>query len=231
MTIWITALVLGLAGSLHCLGMCGPLVAALPQDQKTRTAFITGRVLYQFGRIAMYTLLGAVFGLLGQSIALAGFQQSLSILCGIVLIAAVFGRALLKGKTGWLYKSVAVIKRPFRYLLAKRTLPAFTLMGFLNGLLPCGLVYFALAAALATGSTRNGMIYMALFGLGTLPAMLGASLTAGRLLPLLPARVHQLVPLALLMVGTLLILRGLALGIPYISPDLSAGFGGEACCH
>ena len=107
------------------------------------------------------------------------------------------------------------------------------LFGLLNGLLPCGLVYAALAGAAATGGPLGGALFMAAFGLGTIPAMLAVSL-AGRLITApWRARFQRAVPVAMAVLAVLFIVRGLSLGIPYLSPDLSpeAVAGGRSCCH
>ena len=124
-------------------------------------------------------------------------------------------------------QAVSGLKSAFRVLLRRRTVSSLGLLGLLNGLLPCGLVYAACAGAAALGEWLGGIEYMTLFGLGTLPVMLGISLS-GRAIPVAwRFRLQQLVPFSIAVVGVLLILRGMALGIPYVSPDLAAG----TCAH
>ena len=221
-----TAFLLGLAGSLHCAGMCGPLALALPATGTGTVGYVTGRLAYNLGRLATYSLLGVVFGLLGKSLALIGVQRWLSLGAGCVILAGL----LLSTRTGLgtpMVKAVGWLKSGFGALLRRRTLGSLGLMGLLNGLLPCGLVYAACAGAAATGSLGWGAAYMALFGLGTVPLMLGIGLS-GKALPIaLRFKLQQLAPLSLAVVGALLVLRGLALGIPYLSPDLAAG----TCAH
>ena len=221
-----TAFILGLAGSLHCAGMCGPLALALPATGSGRVGYVTGRLAYNFGRITTYALLGVVFGLLGRSLSLIGIQRWLSIGAGCVIL----GGLIISTRAGLgtpMVKVVVWLKSSFGALLRRRTLASLGLMGLLNGLLPCGLVYAACAGATATGSLTSGAAYMAFFGLGTVPLMLGLGLS-GKALPVsLRFKLQQLVPLSIAVVGGLLILRGLALGIPYLSPDLAAG----ACAH
>ncbi len=221
-----TAFLLGLAGSLHCAGMCGPLALALPATGTGTVGYVTGRLAYNLGRLATYSLLGVVFGLLGKSLALIGVQRWLSLGAGCVILAGL----LLSTRTGLgtpMVKAVVWLKSGFGALLRRRTLSSLGLMGLLNGLLPCGLVYAACAGAAATGSLGSGAAYMALFGFGTVPLMLGIGLS-GKALPIaLSFKLQQLAPLSLAVVGALLVLRGLALGIPYLSPDLAAG----TCAH
>ena len=223
-----TAFLLGFAGSLHCAGMCGPLALALPATGTGTVGYVSGRFAYNLGRIATYSALGGVFGLLGKSLALIGVQRWLSLGAGTVILAGL----LLSTRAAFgtpMVKAVVWLKSGFGALLRRRTLASLGLMGLLNGLLPCGLVYAACAGAAATGSLALGTGYMALFGLGTVPLMLGLGLT-GKALPVsLRFKLQKLVPLSLGLVGGLLILRGLALGIPYLSPDLAAGTC--ARCH
>lgn len=223
-----TGFILGLVGSLHCAGMCGPLALAVPTVGSTRGSFLASRLTYNAGRIATYAVLGAAFGLAGESLRLAGVQQWLSIGMGSLLLAGLlFASVSMKAPAA---KMVGRIKSTFASLLRVRTFPALFALGATNGLLPCGLVYVAAAAAAATGHLVTAVLFMAAFGLGTTPMMIG--------LPLLGRsatfrfRYQKLVPVSVFLVGTLLILRGMALGIPYISPVLEAGAGGSCpACH
>lgn len=223
-----TALILGLAGSLHCAGMCGPLMLALPAAGPSRMGFVAGRMAYQVGRVLTYTLLGVGFGLLGRSLAVIGLQRWVSLAAGVLMLAGL-AAALPRGAALPVFGMVRWLKSAAGALLRRRTLGSLALLGALNGLLPCGLVYAAAAGATSMGSWTEGIAYMALFGLGTVPMMLGLSLSSRSI----PAawRLHwqRLVPVSLAVVATLLILRGLALGIPYLSPDLAAS--GASCCH
>ncbi len=226
MELW-TAFLLGSLGSLHCAGMCGPLVLALPGTGGTRTTWLLGRVAYNAGRLATYCALGAGLGLVGQTFALAGLQRWLSLAAGILLLVALatssrFSLGLPATATvGWM-------KRGFATLLRQRTFSSLLLLGTLNGLLPCGLVYAATAGAVVSHSPLAGATYMLVFGLGTVPMMLTIAL-AGQKLPFaLRLKLQPLIPASLAIVGVLLILRGLALGIPYLSPALT---GACPACH
>lgn len=232
--IWWTAFLLGLFGSLHCLGMCGPLALALPAARRQGFDFVIGRLLYNGGRVLTYGALGILFGLIGQTLVLAGLQQVLSILAGLFIL----GYLLLRNRpvfavkgTGWIAAGVGRLKTSLGGLLKQRSKRALFGIGLLNGLLPCGLVYVALAAAAATGSAAGGLQYMLWFGLGTAPLMLGVSLFGRFLQGGLQRRFQQLIPVALAVMAVLFLLRGMALGIPYISPDLHAGPGHTGCCH
>jgi len=227
MELW-TAFMLGLVGSLHCAGMCGPLALALPVAGRTRSDFVMGRVLYNLGRILTYAGIGAVFGLVGQSFALAGFQKWVSLVAGVAILLGLVASTRV-GLGLPITKSVVWLKSSVGRLLQQRTFGSLFLLGTLNGLLPCGLVYVAAAAAAATGSLQLGVLSMAMFGLGTLPVMLGLGLAGRRLQGFFNFKLQHLVPISLAVLGVLLILRGMELGIPYLSPALAVDGGGVAC--
>lgn len=219
------ALLLGFAGSLHCAGMCGPLVLAIP----TASRPMLGRAVYHGGRLGTYTVLGAAFGLVGRSLAVAGLQRGVSIILGALLVLGAVTAWRWPGTT-LMVRWMGRLKSLFRGLLARRTLGSLFALGALNGLLPCGLVYVAATTAAATGGILSAMAYMAAFGVGTLPMLLGLTL-AGRVVPAWRiARWRPFMPACITLVGVLLVLRGMSLGIPYLSPVLG-GVGGGSCCH
>lgn len=232
------AVSLGLVTSLHCVGMCGPLALALPAVGDRRATYALGRLLYNLGRAVTYALMGAVVGLIGASFALGGFQRWISLACGFLLLAGI-----LLMHTGWLAKAVeklglfhlfAGLQRLWRRHFDGHGHAGLFVLGLINGLLPCGPVYVALAAAAVTGSVATAALFMFAFGLGTLPLMLAVSL-AGKLVQLpMRRKLQKLVPVSAGVVAVLLIVRGLALGIPYLSPPVKAteiGGAPHACCH
>lgn len=223
-----TAFLLGLVGSLHCAGMCGPLALALPATGTTLLGFVLGRAAYNLGRIVTYCVLGLVFGLIGQTVLLAGIQRWVSIALGVALLAGLLGSRKL-ALSGPVNALVTLLKMKMAFLLRRRSVVALAFLGLLNGLLPCGLVYVACAGATVTGSLLAGARYMAAFGIGTIPLMLAIGLS-GRLIPLsVRLGLRKAIPVSVFLLACLLILRGMSLGIPYVSPDLSAS--GTACCH
>ncbi len=227
MELW-TAFILGLVGSLHCAGMCGPLALALPHTGTNASTFFLGRTAYNLGRLTTYCVLGLGFGLLGKSLSMVGVQRWVSIALGASLLAGLFASRKL---ALWRPMTLLVeqLKSRMGALLRRRSLDALLVLGLLNGLLPCGLVYVACAGATTTGDLFNGALYMLAFGAGTVPMMLAISLS-GKLVPFsLRLKLLKAVPLAVFVLGTLLILRGMSLGIPFVSPDLSEG--GAGCCH
>lgn len=227
MDFW-TAFILGLVGSLHCAGMCGPLALALPATGHNTAGFVAGRTAYNLGRIVTYCVLGVVFGLVGRTLLLAGIQRWVSIGLGVALLAGLLtSRKLALWRP--LTALVEQLKSRMSSLLRRRSWTALAALGLLNGLLPCGLVYVACAGATATGGVLSGARYMAAFGAGTVPLMLAIGLS-GKLVPFsLRLKLRKAIPVSVCLLAALLILRGMGLGIPYLSPDLSAG--GAECCH
>lgn len=211
-----TAFFLGLAGSLHCVAMCGPLMLAVPLEHTARRRAIGQTLTYQAGRIGMYALLGLLFGLLGKGVALAGFQQGLSVLAGAILLAAAFfavewERAALtlpgmRPFTRWVQTRIGSLMRAYP---GGATLG----IGMLNGLLPCGLVYAAVAGAISTASGWEGSLFMALFGLGTLPLLLMLVGAGQRFSPLWRRRFRFVQPALLALAGLLILSRGLHLDL------------------
>lgn len=221
MAILISALVLGIMGSFHCAGMCGPIAIALPLHGNSVGGKIFGGSLYNLGRTITYGLMGVIFGLLGQGVAMIGFQQKISVIMGGLMIISVLFPALFRNQysleKSWL-SFVGKLKSTIGRMFSIRSYSSLFFIGMLNGLLPCGLVYMAIAGAIGTGNVGLGTLYMILFGLGTIPMLLGISL-AGNLLSLtLRKRINRLIPVLVIVVGIFFILRGLSLGIPYLSP-------------
>src|ERR1035437_751084 len=227
MDLW-TAFLLGLVGSLHCAGMCGPLALALPAAGNSTPTYVLGRVAYNAGRIITYCLLGIVFGLMGLTFLLAGLQRWVSIALGVALLLGLFASRRL-ARWNPVTSAVNQLKSRMSVLLRRRSFAALAILGLLNGLLPCGLVYVACAGAAATGGVFAGARYMAAFGAGTVPMMLVISLSGKLVPPSLRLKLVKAIPVCVFLLGTLLILRGMSLGIPYLSPDLSGT--GASCCH
>lgn len=229
-----TALAMGLMGGFHCIGMCGPIALSLPKSEGSGISYTTGRILYNMGRVVTYALLGAAVGLFGLSLNLAGWQQGLSIFSGVLILLLQFAPGNLSGKLSQslrLPQAIGRIKKLFGRLIHRKGRFALFLIGLLNGILPCGLVYLALAGAFGTGSVGGAASYMTLFGLGTVPMMLILSLT-GRMVPYkLKIQMEKLVPYIVAIIALLFILRGLSLGIPYISPKLITPEAEITVCH
>jgi sulfite exporter TauE/SafE len=207
--------------------MCGPLALALPVTGTGPSGFALGRFAYNLGRLMTYCVMGAVFGILGKTLLLIGIQRWVSIGLGTaLLIGLVASRKLALWRP--VTTLVGQLKSRMSVLLRQPSSVALLTLGLLNGLLPCGLVYVACAGATATGGVFSGLVYMAAFGAGTVPMMLAISLS-GKLVPFaLRVKLRRAIPVSVVLLGTLLILRGMSLGIPYVSPDLAAG---ASCCQ
>jgi len=221
MTILLSALVLGIMGSFHCAGMCGPIAIALPLHGNTVLQKIFGGTLYNVGRTITYGIMGAIFGLLGQGISMIGFQQTISVIMGAIMIISVLFPALFKNQyrldKSW-FSFVGKLKKSIGQMFSIRSFSSLFFIGLLNGLLPCGLVYMAIAGAIGTGSAVQGTLYMILFGLGTIPMLLTISVAGNMMGLALRNRINKLIPVLVVVVGLLFMLRGLDLGIPYLSP-------------
>ena len=219
-----TAILVGFLGSFHCLGMCAPITWAVPDNSTSRSKWLASKLIYNFGRIITYSVLGAIVGLLGELIAFAGFQQWLSILAGVTLI---FGVVIFKGempKTAILKplgKFMVWVKTRMSKLIMAKGWKANLSLGIVNGFLPCGLVYVALIAAVSMGDVFGGAAYMALFGLGTLPMMIAAAVLGKTAGSTFKTQVAKFTPKFMVILGILFVLRGLNIGIPYVSPKLT----------
>jgi uncharacterized protein len=228
MELW-TGFLLGLMGSAHCAGMCGPLALALPHWGRTRASFVWGRVLYNLGRIITYSLIGGILGTIGRGMNLAGLQQWVSLSLGVIILLGLLAAPHFVQRTP-IVRGVNWLKARLGILLNRRGSSAMFGIGLLNGLLPCGLVYVAAAAAVTRGNSLAGMEYMIAFGLGTVPMLLAISLLGHKVQFTLRMRLQRLIPVSLAIVGALLVLRGLGLGIPVLSPKL-APTEPSVCCH
>ncbi|MFH6769886.1 sulfite exporter TauE/SafE family protein [Gaetbulibacter aquiaggeris] len=231
----ISAFLLGLLGSFHCVGMCGPIAFMLPVDRNNTYKKVTQLSLYHIGRLLSYSIMGLVFGLIGKGLNLFGFQQQLSIIIGVIMIIVI----LIPYKTfnkynvsKPIYKVISKVKSALGSALKKKTSDTFLTIGFLNGFLPCGLVYMAVFGAIAGGNAAEGSLYMAFFGLGTIPLMTTAIYFSNFLKGAMRQKIQKAIPVFVVLIGVLFILRGLGLGIPYISPaPVSDMVTGSMNCH
>ncbi len=213
---------MGAMGSLHCVGMCGPLALSLPVTRLTPGGKVAATLLYNLGRTTTYVFLGAVFGLIGLSFGLVGLQQGLSIALGIIILAVLLWpkNNLVISGNGRLQKFFSGVRSKLGQLLKNEKYQSVYLIGLLNGLLPCGLLYMALAAAVATASIEKSILFMFFFGLGTIPLMWAFSFFGSFINLKGRQQLRKLVPVMFFFMACLLILRGLGLGIPFVSPAL-----------
>lgn len=219
------ALGLGFASGFHCIGMCGPIALTMGLTRNQALKFQLQNLTYNLGRIVTYSLLGALLGLLGQGFALAGLQQYLTIFAGIALILMAlfsFGGKDFASKVPFLTKGLLKVKIALSSLLQRSDLKSRFLTGLVNGLLPCGMVYMALTASLASGGVWQGAVFMALFGLGTFPFMFLVVYAGSLMTQALRIRILKWVPVLMIVLGTLFVVRGMEFGIPYLSPKKEA---------
>ncbi len=217
---FLSAIIFGLLGSFHCIGMCGPIAFMLPIDRKNKTKGFFQILSYHLGRLFSYSLIGLLFGFLGKGFYFFGFQQQLSIIVGVsmilVVLFPVFFAKVNFSKS--ITKVISKVKNALGKELKKKRNDTFFTIGFLNGFLPCGLVYMAVFGALATTNAFSGSLYMFIFGLGTIPLMTAVVYLGNFTKGSLRKNIQKMIPIVVVIIGVLFILRGLGLGIPYISP-------------
>ncbi len=202
--------------------MCGPIAFILPVDKSNKSKMIVQTFLYHFGRLLTYSIIGLLFGLVGKGLYLSGFQQRLSILMGVIMILTILIPTKFLNKFNFtkpLYQSIGKVKSKLGLYLKQKSNKAFFLIGFFNGFLPCGLVYMAVMGAIASGNIFSGALYMFLFGLGTIPMMTGAIYLGNFLKISVRNKIQKAIPIFVIIIGLLFILRGMGLGIPYLSPS------------
>jgi len=217
----LSAVILGLLSSFHCVGMCGPIAFVLPVDRTNKFKQGYQTILYHLGRLLAYSSIGLLFGLLGKGLYLAGFQQRLSILLGILMISFVLIPLRILNKYNFskpIYRGIGIIKSKLGLYLKKKSSKAIFTIGFFNGFLPCGMVYIALVGAVATSEFYLGALYMFLFGLGTIPMMTVAVYSKNIFSLNIRNKIQKAIPVFVVLIGLLFILRGMGLGIPYVSP-------------
>lgn len=220
---YLSAITLGLLGSFHCIGMCGPIAIALPLKNDSWFTRILGAGLYNIGRSITYALLGAIFGLAGMGFKLGGLQQWVSIIMGAVMILSVIFPAVFRKSEqidAIISRLVGRLIKRFRKMFSIRSYYSLFVIGILNGFLPCGLVYVAIAGAITTGTIPDGALYMFLFGLGTIPVMLSVSIVGNILTTRFRNIIRKVIPVFIVLIGIIFILRGMNLGIKYISPKM-----------
>ncbi|MEW7289995.1 sulfite exporter TauE/SafE family protein [Aquimarina sp. 2304DJ70-9] len=217
----VSAIILGLLGSFHCIGMCGPIAFMLPVGRSNSTQKFFQIFLYHFGRLLAYCIIGLFFGMIGKSLNIFGLQQTLSIVVGIVMIILILIPHQTLNRYNFskpIYKIISKVKNALGIALKKKTPDTFLTIGFLNGFLPCGLVYMAVFGAIASSHILEGGLYMLFFGLGTIPLMTTAVYAGNFLTVKTRKHIQKAIPVFIVIIGVLFIVRGMGLGIPYLSP-------------
>ena len=228
----LTGLSIGFLGSFHCIGMCGPIALVLPVRSYPGMQKYVGIGLYNIGRAVTYSALGLAFGFLGQQFRVWGLQQVISITAGILILLFIMSRFSFSSKIVWLAQLNSWVQKSLGTLLSKpKPVTSLFPIGLLNGLLPCGLVYVAIAAAMATMHIWYGALLMFAFGLGTIPVMAGMMLFGHLISSVTRQKINRAVPYVVGVMAVMLILRGLNLGIPYLSPSMAHDSTEMSCCH
>ncbi len=223
--------VIGILGSFHCVGMCGPIALALPIQHLNQSGKLFAVLLYNGGRATTYAIMGLAVGTSAQGIALFGWQQGLSVLAGIIVLL------LLLNRYRPFLPSVALPKQLTEHiakrLYAPKNISTYAAIGLFNGLLPCGLTYIALAAALATQNFSRAALLMFAFGVGTIPMMASITVLGKYVSQKWRIKINNALPYGIACMAIWLIVRGLGLGIPYLSPAIETinGKCTVSCCQ
>jgi sulfite exporter TauE/SafE len=230
-----TAFLFGLISSFHCIGMCGPIAMMLPVDRNNAAKKVTQILTYHLGRLTAYGSIGFVFGMLGKGFFMAGIQQNLSIFIGVAMIVVILIPEKILAKYNFskpVFKLISKIKTTLGSQFRNKSYKSLFIIGLLNGFLPCGMVYVALFGSIAMQSESLGVLYMILFGLGTVPMMSSVVYINSYLTIPIRNKIQKLIPYVAILIGVLFILRGLGLGIPYISPsNMSLFVQEQPNCH
>jgi len=215
---FIAAFTFGFLGNFHCIAMCGPIAASVMQNTNQKKIVFIGSLFYNLGRVYTYTLLGLIIGLAGQQLVFFGFQKLLSVIAGITLLIFILYPSLATKLSAVLF--VGKVKKFFGTYIQKKSNASKFILGVLNGLLPCGLVYMAVATSIAIGNPIYSALFMMVFGISTIPGLLGIGISKSFLNTKTKLFFKKFSPTFSFLVATLLILRGLNLGIPYLNPTV-----------
>ena len=230
-----TAFIFGLISSFHCIGMCGPIAMMLPVDRNNQAKKVTQIITYHLGRLFAYSTIGFIFGMLGKGFLLAGMQQKMSIFIGIAMILIILIPEKVVANYNFskpIFKVISKIKTTLGSQFKNKSYKSLFTIGLLNGFLPCGMVYVALFGAIAMQSPTLGILYMVLFGLGTVPMMSSIVYLNSFLTIPIRNKIQKTIPYVAVFLGIVFILRGLGLGIPYISPsNMSLFVQQQPNCH
>jgi sulfite exporter TauE/SafE len=230
-----TAFIFGLISSFHCIGMCGPIAMMLPVDRTNQAKKVTQIITYHLGRLFAYATIGFVFGMLGKGFLLAGMQQKMSVFIGIAMILIILIPEKVVANYNFskpIFKVISNIKTALGSQFKNKSYKSLFTIGLLNGFLPCGMVYVALFGAIAMQSPVLGILYMVLFGLGTVPMMSSIVYINSFLTIPIRNKIQKAIPYVAVFLGVVFILRGLGLGIPYISPsNMSLFVQQQPNCH
>ena len=230
-----TAFLFGLVSSLHCIGMCGPIAMMLPVDRNNKAKKAIQIMIYHLGRLTAYGTIGLLFGLVGKGFFMAGLQQKMSVFIGVAMIVLTLVPEKSFAKYNFskpVFKLIANVKQHLGAQFKNKSYQSLFTIGLLNGFLPCGMVYVALFGAIAMQSPSLGVAYMVLFGLGTVPLMSAVVYVNSFITLPIRNKIQKAIPYVAVFIGLLFILRGLGLGIPFLSPsNMSLFVQASPTCH
>jgi sulfite exporter TauE/SafE len=230
-----SSFIFGLISSLHCIGMCGPIALMIPVDRTNPAKKTTQIITYHLGRLTAYALIGLVFGLVGKGFFIAGIQQRLSVFIGVAMIITILTPERVLANYNFskpVYRLISKIKSSLGKQFKNKSYQSLFTIGLLNGFLPCGMVYVALFGAIAMQNVPFGILYMLLFGIGTIPMMSSVTYLNSIMTVSFRNKIQKAIPYVGVIIGILFILRGLGLGIPYVSPaNMSLFIQETPNCH
>jgi len=219
MIFYFSAFLIGLAGSVHCVGMCGPLALAIPGASKDKGfTFFLRTIAYQISRISGYGVLGLIVGFFSQGMQITGIQPYFSLLSGIILLFLGFFGIIPEVNAFSKYPIIqhfqVKINRIIGTVMTNEHFSTPFVLGFLNAMLPCGMIYIAMGTGLSSGNMSEAALYLISFGLGTLPLMFMMSLS-GQFLSLQMRRSWQkTIPIIFMISGIILIYKGMNIDLP-----------------
>ncbi|WJG07602.1 sulfite exporter TauE/SafE family protein [Aliiglaciecola sp. LCG003] len=213
---WFSALLIGLAGSVHCAGMCGGIVTSFTFMLPAKQPRLPYLLAYNLGRISSYTFAGALAGYFGVLVTTNAYinPQALSLIGGILMLMLALYIGRWSNALAYLEKAGAIVWRRISPL-SKRFIPFKSPLyalpyGMIWGWLPCGLVYSTLTWSVSSGSAISGALTMFCFGLGTLPVMLAMGASANSIKIWLAKRwVRHCIAMLLFIFGLLLCHRAI----------------------
>jgi sulfite exporter TauE/SafE len=215
--------------------MCGPIALMIPVDRTNPAKKTTQIITYHLGRLTAYALIGLVFGLVGKGFFLAGIQQRLSVFIGVAMIITILIPERVLANYNFskpVYRLISKIKSSLGKQFKNKSYQSLFTIGLLNGFLPCGMVYVALFGAIAMQNVPFGILYMLLFGIGTIPMMSSVTYLNSIMTVSFRNKIQKAIPYVGVIIGILFILRGLGLGIPYVSPaNMSLFIQETPNCH
>ncbi|HCM76237.1 MAG TPA: hypothetical protein DIS90_07635 [Cytophagales bacterium] len=217
---YITAILMGLAGGLHCVGMCGPLVLAATAGNP----FAGSKIIYNLGRVLTYGFLGLLAGAVGEFLQILPYQNLLAYVLGGIFLLIGFGAisgvhipilsSLIHRFTNWLKATFG------NFLHGKKNI---FFLGMLNGLLPCGLTYLALTYCFTLDSSLEGFLFMIVFGIGTIPVMVGLLWALGITLNKIKLNYRKLSMVVMIAIGSLMIGRALFTHVHHLENSAESG--------